>query len=46
MEALQAKIVAILEAAITTGVLNEAALAELPEALADQVRAAWAGRSG
>jgi hypothetical protein len=46
IEALEAKIVAILEEANATGVLDEAALAELPEALADRLRGAWSERSG
>ena len=46
VEALRAKIGAILLAAENAGVLDEAALAELPATIADQLRAAWAGRSG
>jgi hypothetical protein len=37
---------AILEAAEETGALDEEALAALPPMVADQLRAAWAGRSG
>ena len=44
--ALKAKIGAILEAAQTSGVLDEAALAELPAELAGQLRTAWANRTG
>lgn len=40
------KIIAILEEAKATGVLDEAALAELPESLVDWLRAAWSERSG
>ncbi|EXI90554.1 MAG: putative O-linked N-acetylglucosamine transferase, SPINDLY family [Candidatus Accumulibacter regalis] len=42
----RAVIVAILEEAKATGVLDEAALAELPESLVDGLRAAWSERSG
>jgi hypothetical protein len=40
------KIVAILEEAKATGVLDEAALAELPESLVDCLRTARSQRSG
>jgi tetratricopeptide (TPR) repeat protein len=43
--ALKAKIGAILQAAVESGTLDEAALAELPPELADQVRAVWARRT-
>jgi tetratricopeptide (TPR) repeat protein len=47
IEALKAKIDAILDAPEKTGALDEDALAELPSALAEQLRAAWAaGHSG
>jgi hypothetical protein len=47
VEALKAKIDAILDAAGKTGALDEDALAELPSRLAEQLRAAWtAARSG
>jgi hypothetical protein len=41
MEALKAKVGVILETAARTGGLDESALAELAEALADQLRPAW-----
>ncbi len=44
VEALKAKIDAILDAAEKTGALDEAALAELPAELTGQLRAAWAAR--
>jgi tetratricopeptide (TPR) repeat protein len=43
--ALKAKIGAILEAAVESGALDEAALAELPAQLADQLRTVWAARA-
>jgi hypothetical protein len=42
VEALQARIEAIGEAAERTGALDESALAELPPEIAEQLRAAWA----
>jgi len=42
VEALKARVGAILEAAEKTGALDENALAGLPAGLADQLRAAWA----
>lgn len=45
IEALKAKIGAILEAAEKSGTLDEAALAELPVELADQLRRFWANRA-
>jgi hypothetical protein len=42
IEALKARIDAILDAAEKTGALDENALAELPSGLAEQLRAAWA----
>ena len=46
LDALKAKVGAIVEAAAKTGSLDEAALAELPSELADLLRKAWAERSG
>ena len=45
-DVLSAQVYAIWEAAEKSGSLDEAALAELPEALAEQLRAAWSERSG
>jgi hypothetical protein len=42
IEALKARIDAIVGAAMKTGTLDEDALAELPSGLAEQLRAAWA----
>ena len=42
---LKTTVAAIVEAAGKTGTLDEAALAELPKAIADRLRAAWADRS-
>jgi hypothetical protein len=44
IQALKGKIASILEAAAKSGALDEAALAELPAELADQVRSFWAER--
>lgn len=46
IEALKPKLVAILEEAEATGVLDEAVLAEFPEWLVDGLRTAWSERSG
>jgi hypothetical protein len=45
-EKLEPIVRAILEAADKNGELDEKALATLPPMLADQLRTAWAGRSG
>jgi hypothetical protein len=45
-EKLKTIVRAMLEAADKTGELHEKVLATLPPMLADQLRAAWAGRSG
>ena len=45
VEALKARIGAIIEAAQSTGELDETALAELPQELAEQLRAAWAAQA-
>jgi hypothetical protein len=42
IEALKAKVAAVVVAAQNTGALDETALAQLPAGLADQLRAAWA----
>jgi hypothetical protein len=42
VEALKAKVGAILDAAEKTGALDENALAELPAGIADRLRAVWA----
>jgi tetratricopeptide (TPR) repeat protein len=42
IEALKARIDAIVDAAMKAGALDEGALAELPSGLAEQLRAAWA----
>jgi hypothetical protein len=44
LAALKARIGAIVEAAQATGVLDETALAGLPDEIAAQLRAAWAAR--
>jgi tetratricopeptide (TPR) repeat protein len=46
IEALKAKIGAILEAAEKSGALGEAALAELPAEIAEEVRRFWVNRAG
>jgi hypothetical protein len=44
--AVRARIEAIVAEAERTGMLNEAALAELPPQVAEQLRAAWVAQGG